>query len=430
MIRRLIQGACLGVFLMISFGAGAQTAISGEKKGAFYNIVVPLNWNGDLVIWNHGYDFNPPTPNPDLGPLAGLQLAQGYAVAASSYQQSQWAVFRTRKDIDRLIEIFEDKVGEPNSIIMNGASLGGIVTADSLERGDEVEDVSGAFVFCGAMAGSRVWDGALDIRLTYDAICGDVAPLPGGATGLPENPGIIDTFAVGLATNTCMGNSTPPEFRTAEQTERLNRFLAVTKIPENFINTDMVFATNGIANLTFDQKKLKGRKGIGNIGVTYDDPDVNANIQRVRPDRKGARKLKKNFTPKGDFEAEDVKIVSLHTDKDGLVLVENQKEYQEVVDSSQLSVGIVTEAVPTHCGFTEAELVGGWEALRGWLAGGSQPSAAVLQGTCLGVQGAGFAGPCRIDPTFVVPDMDGRIPPRGKKHRGKHDDDDRDDDDD
>ncbi len=428
MIRRLIQGTCLGVFLLISFGAAAQTVISGEKKGAFYTIAVPPNWNGDLVIWNHGYDFDPPAPNPSLGPLADVQLAQGYAVAASSYQQSQWAVFRTRKDIDRLIRIFRHKVGEPNSIIMNGASLGGIVTADSLERGNKVEDVAGAFVFCGAMAGSRVWNGALDIRLTYDALCSDVAPIPGGATGLPETPGVIDPTDVALATNACMGTLTPPEFRTAEQTDRLGRFLAVTKIPENFIITDMVFATNGIANLTFDPGKLDGRRGIGNIGVTYDDSGVNASIERVKPNRRGARKLKRNYTPNGDFEAEDVKVVSLHTDKDGLVLVENQKEYQDVVDSAQLSVGIVSEFEPTHCGFTQAELIGGWEALRGWLAGGMQPSAAVLQGTCLGVQAAGFPGPCRIDPTFVIPDMDGRIAPRGKKHRRDDDDSDSDSD--
>ena len=83
---------------------------------------------------------------------------------------------------------------------MTGASLGGIVTADALERADEF-NIDGAFAFCGAMGGSRVWDGAHDIRLSYDAVCGDVAPIPGGATGLPPVPGVIDPFSVAIATN-------------------------------------------------------------------------------------------------------------------------------------------------------------------------------------------------------------------------------------
>ena len=63
-----------------------------------------------------------------------------------------------------------------------------------VERADEVA-VDGAFTFCGAVGGSRVWDGAHDIRLTYDAVCGEVAPIAGGATGLSAVPGVIDPNA-------------------------------------------------------------------------------------------------------------------------------------------------------------------------------------------------------------------------------------------
>jgi hypothetical protein len=415
MIRHLVRSLTVACVLLLAVSANAQvTLVSGEAKDSFYQFAVPADWNGTLVIWNHGYSFIPPGPNPDLGPLVDVQLAQGYAVAASSYSQSQWAVFNTRRDIARMVEAFAKQIGEPSSIIMTGASLGGIVTADALERIDEF-NIDGAFAFCGAMGGSRVWDGAHDIRLAYDAVCSDVAPIPGGATGLPPELGAIDPNAVAIATNTCLGTLTPPQFRTKDQNERLAKFLAVTKIPENFIITDMVFATNGIADLIFDPDKLDGGQGLGNIGVVYDDPDVDATIQRVEADRKAAKKLKRNFTPRGELENEGVKVVSLHTDKDGLVIVENQSEYQGVVDAGNLSVGVVVEAGPTHCGFSPAELVAGWESLRGWLAGAPQPTAGSLQGTCQlieATQGAFFPGPCRIDPTFAIPDMDTRIAPR------------------
>ena len=422
MIRQTVRSLAVAGLLLIAASVQAQvTVISGEAKDSFYQFAVPADWNGALVIWNHGYSFSPVGPNPDLGPLVDVQLAQGYAVAASSYSQSQWAVFNTRRDNARLVEAFVEQVGEPSSIIMTGASLGGIVTADALERGDEFS-VDGAFAFCGAMGGSRVWDGAHDIRLTYDAVCGDVAPIPGGATGLPQVPGVIDPNAVALATNACMGTLTPPDFRTPDQNERLARFLAVTKIPESFIITDMVFATNGIANLIFDPGKLDGGQGLGNIGVVYDDPEVDATIERVKADRKAARELQRNFTPRGELENGNVRIVSLHTDKDGLVIVENQSEYQAVVDAANLTVGVAVEASPTHCGFSPAELVAGWESLRGWLAGAPQPTATSLQGTCQFVeatQGAFFPGPCRIDPTYEIADMDGRIAPRDNTKKRK-----------
>ena len=410
--------------------AQAQTILTGQTKGgAYYTIAVPDPWNGDLVIWNHGYSFSPVSANPDLGPLAVLQLLEGYVVAASSYQQSQWAVFRTRKDIERLVDRFEDLVDEPNNIILTGASLGGIVTADALERAD-IDNVVGAFAFCGAMAGSRTWDGAHDLRLTYDAICGGIpeAAIPGGATGLPAGvPGISLDMVAG-AVNACTGLLQPPGTQTPQQLMNLQKLLNSTQLPPNFIIQDMFFATNGISNLIFDPDKLNGGQGLGNIGVEYSDPDINAVIQRVQADRKAAKKLKKNFTPKGDLDNDDVKIVSIHTDKDGLVIVENEKEYQDVIDADNLTVAVAVEAIPSHCGFQPAELVAGWEALRGWVAGLPQPDAQDLQLTCQGIEAAGlFPGPCRFEPSFVIADMDGRIPARDNTKKPKkekwHDDD-------
>ena len=431
MIKRTSKICGLLAALVLWSGMPANAQLTGQTEGgAFYTIAVPDPWNGDLVIWNHGYDFNPVGPNPDLGPLAPLQLFEGYAVAASSYQQNQWAVFTTREDLQELIEVFEDDVAKPNNIILTGASLGGIVTADALERAD-IDNVVGAYPFCGAMAGSRVWDGALDIRLTYDVICSGVvgpliipADIPGGATGLPEGS-TFTTTDLALAANACFGMLIPPPLfppipRTVDQQARLDRFLAATKIPESFILTDLGFAAFGINNLIFDPRKLNGKQGLSNKKVEYDDPIVDDAIERVRTNRRAAKKLKRNFTPRGDLEEDDVKIVSIHTDLDGLVIVENEKEYQDVVDEDNLTVAIVAEGVPTHCGFTPAELVAGWESLRGWIAGAPQPSAAVIQVTCQAIEGGGmFSGPCRFDPTYVIADMDGRIEPRRKKKRKK-----------
>lgn len=403
--------------------AHAVTELSGFSAGAFFRILVPdgvdppVPWNGDLVIWNHGFSFAPIGPVTDVGPLWELQIAQGYAVAASSYQQSGWAVFKTNNDLREMIDVFKANFGEPDEIILTGGSLGGIVTAAAIETGN-LGNVVGAMPLCGALAGSRNWDGATDIRLYYDVYCsnnlfvGNLMAIPGGAAGLPEGVQIAvlppDEPNLVTLTTLCFGTPFPSPLPFANA--RRIQWEYITGLPSSFLLTDMAFATNGLANLVWDPAKLDGKIGVTNEGVEY-DPIVNDKIERVSPNPGAAVRLAKRYTPTG--RVGDTKIVSLHTDKDGLVIVENEKEYDDVVPDENLTIGVVVEEVPSHCGFNDAEVVAAWESLRGWIGGAPQPSAESLQGTCEFIKESGLAdGPCRIDPTFVIPDMDGRIPPR------------------
>ena len=137
---------------------------------------------------------------------------------------------------------------------------------------------------------------------------------------------------------------------------------------------------------------------------------IDNSIARVSPHPGAENRLIRYFTPTGDVG--DTKIISIHTDKDGLVIVENENEYSSVVPAKNLTVAIVVETVPSHCEFNPAEAIAGWESLRAWIASGQQPSALQIQTTCLAIESPALPGPCRIDPTFVVPDMDERIRPR------------------
>jgi hypothetical protein len=394
-------------------GAGADTVIEGATDGgALVKIQVPTTWNGALVIYNHGFDLGALVPStPDLGPLAPLMLSEGYAVAASSYQQNGWAVYKTRNDLQNLVAVFRANFGEPSEVLVHGFSLGGLVTAQAIERAN-LGNVVGAYPACGAVAGSRSWDGALDLRLVYDAICGNVpgAAIPGGATGLParftQYP--FGQAQLGGALQQCFGLFAPPAFRTPDQVGRLQRFKDETDLPENFIATDMGFAVLALSDLIFDPAKLDGRQGMGNIGVAYEDAAIDASITRVAAHPGGARRHQRNYTPNGDVGG--VKVVSIHTDGDGLVIVEQEQPYRDAVDPGNLTLAIVNEAGNTHCGFNPPELIAGWESLRGWVAGGPQPSAASIQGTCTAIAGSPI--PCRFDPSYVVPSMDDRVPPR------------------
>src|SRR5512143_518503 len=219
-MKRSRPGIAFLALLLVSLPglAIANSEITGSTDGgAYYKIVVPDPWNGDLVIWNHGFSLAPPAPVNDLGPLAELQLLEGYAVAASSYQQAGWALFRTRNDLQNLVRVFKDISGTPKRLFLTGGSLGGLVTVAAIE-GANIGNVAGAFSFCGAVAGSRNWDAALDLRLIYDAVCADVpgAAIPGGAEGLPLRASFTQTD-LRLAVDACTGILTPPAVRTPGQ---------------------------------------------------------------------------------------------------------------------------------------------------------------------------------------------------------------------
>ena len=408
-IRRVVLLTLLAAALLCAPTlAQVEVIASVSPRGVPYTIAVPPTWNGGLVIWNHGFSLTPSGVPVDLGPLQELQLLEGFAIAASGYSQIGWAVFKTVADLEELYGIFVAGVGTPNRVYLTGASLGGLVTVQAIEQAD-VGNVVGAMPICGALAGSRNWDAGLDVRLIYDAICDDVpgAAIPGGPTGVAFPPMLTPTDTV-TAANVCFGHDLPQ--RTPAQQARLDKFLAVAQIPQSFISTSLgFFATFAMADLVFDPQKLAGGIGTGNRNVDYGDAQINADIQRVGPQGNRRQLLRKNYTPNGRVGR--TKIVSIHTDKDGLVIVENESEYASVVPRGNFTVGVVQEALPSHCGFSTSETIAAWETLRGWVAGDPQPSALTLQVMCLALQ-PGFGGACRFNPAFQVPDMDGRVRPR------------------
>src|SRR5450432_25889 len=152
------------------FGAStaqAERVLTGTTaSGAYYRIAVPDTWkSGDsLILFQHGLTFDSTDPTPSLGPLADLQLSEGYAIAASSYSQRAWALFTAPDDNAQLLTVFKQQVGSPGAIIPYGGSLGGLI-ALKLAEDPRFAPVPGVYSACPPAAGSRVWDTAIDLRL-------------------------------------------------------------------------------------------------------------------------------------------------------------------------------------------------------------------------------------------------------------------------
>ena len=79
-------------------GAASADSSSGHFTGTLpdgttWIADMPVNWNGILLLYNHG--FGPLTPADAPDPTtAGALLARGYALAGSSYDpsSSEWAL--------------------------------------------------------------------------------------------------------------------------------------------------------------------------------------------------------------------------------------------------------------------------------------------------------------------------------------------------
>ena len=135
---------------------------TGELNGVTYKIKVPVNWNGKLLMYAHGYVRNDP---PTLVPFEteiifgdsileeGL-LARGYALAASSYSNAGWAVKEAIKETKKLTEYFAKRVRKPEHTILWGSSMGSVVTLKSIEEYADIYD--GAIVFSHIGAGTTL----------------------------------------------------------------------------------------------------------------------------------------------------------------------------------------------------------------------------------------------------------------------------------
>jgi pimeloyl-ACP methyl ester carboxylesterase len=113
----------------------------------------PANWNGTLLIYSHGYIPGPALPAPQEAPnnTAADLLAQGYALAGSSYSRPGWALATAAADQLATVSAVQALIGPTRHVIAVGNSMGGLITGQLAERaGDRID---GALASCGLMVG-------------------------------------------------------------------------------------------------------------------------------------------------------------------------------------------------------------------------------------------------------------------------------------
>jgi pimeloyl-ACP methyl ester carboxylesterase len=130
-----------------------------SSTGAAYLICMPDNWNGDLLLFAHG--FVPPGNTPvivdnTIGDkmISEIATSLGYAFATTSYRTNGLAIATGADDLLDLAMIFPavtDK--DPSHILLVGASEGGLITALAMEKYPQYFD--GGLATCGPVGDFR-----------------------------------------------------------------------------------------------------------------------------------------------------------------------------------------------------------------------------------------------------------------------------------
>ncbi len=152
-----------------------------DSEGAFVLIATPQPWNGHLVLHAHGGPLlGAPRPErvaEDLQRWA-VMLKAGYAWAGTSFRQGGVAVRSAAEDTERLRRLFVQHVAVPRRTLLHGQSWGAGVAAKAAEM--FTADATGRRPYDAVLltsgvlgGGTRSYDFRLDLRVIYQALCGN-----------------------------------------------------------------------------------------------------------------------------------------------------------------------------------------------------------------------------------------------------------------
>lgn len=394
----LVVLAAMGLgALPVAHAQATTTTHTGTLvDGATWQIRVPADWNGTLLLYSHGYRA-PGSPNPaqDVSDpvTGGWLLDHGFALAGSSYASTGWAVKEALADQTAVLDEFEARVGRPRQTIAWGDSLGGMVTAGLVQRVPGRLD--GALPGCGVVGGAvAIWNQALDSVFAFKVL---LAPDPAlQLVHITDPAANLDlarrTLAAAQATGAGRArlalvaalNNTPgwadptaPEpAPDAYATRQLNQYAlmnATFPFPFAFrAELEARAGGNPSWNLGVDYaRQLQRSVDRDEVEALYAQAglDLDADLRtlnrarRIAPDLDAVGYAIRNIAFNGRLGG--VPVLSLHTTGDPLVVVQQERAYAQAVRAAG-DAGLLRQAFVHRAGhraFTPAERIAALQAL-------------------------------------------------------------------
>lgn len=171
----------------------------GVHGGAGYRIEVPKSWNGELVLYCHGYRGYIPELTVTNPSIRQYLVNNGFAWAASSYRTNGYDVKTGVIDTHALTKFFNGLVGKPKRTYIIGHSMGGHITGVAIEQYPKSFD--GALPMCGVMGDCELFDFFLDYHVVAQW-------LTETNVGFPFPPDYTTVIIPQMKTE--LGGATPP----------------------------------------------------------------------------------------------------------------------------------------------------------------------------------------------------------------------------
>ena len=391
----LLTGACLlGTMPAHAAIAGGPISLDGSLGRAPYSIRVPARWNGTLILYSHGYVIpGQPNPAPDVAntPAGEWLAAHGYALAASAYSSTGWAVREGEHDGMALLAYFAAHVGRPSRTIAWGHSLGGLITANLVQR--YPGSFAGALPMCGVLGGSvGAWNLQLDAAFAFKTLLAPRLPLAVVGIRSPLLNLVTAGRALTAAQRTAAGRarlslvaalsgvpgwydpSAPAPTDQATRERAQYQWLSTIDLPFFFaLRADIEARAGGnpswntgvdyAAQLAASSQRAEVRALYRQAGLSLDaDLGTLRAAPRIAANAKAVRYLRRYTIFDGSL---GLPVLTLHTTGDGLVPVSDERAYASVVGAAGHAALLRQAYIARagHCTFTDAEMLAAFQAL-------------------------------------------------------------------
>jgi fermentation-respiration switch protein FrsA (DUF1100 family) len=349
------------------------TRLWGVHGGAGYRVEVPQNWNGDLVLYAHGFRGGGLELTVSNPPIRQYLITHGYAWAASSYATNGYDVTQGVKDTHDLGTLFNGLVANPNRVYFTGTSMGGHITGVAIEQYRNA--YVGAMPMCGVMGDNKLFDYFVENHLTAHVLAGLDVPFPFpadySATTVPQLkaafggalfPQVLTPLGVqwaGVVEN-LSGGKRPmfdPGFRFAPTGGNFLLTQGVGSQEGTRTNVDTVYQIDADPALSSDEITL-------NNDVLRIDLDPQA---RREQGLAGVPAIAGSFT---------IPVLSMHTLGDLFVPFSMEQIYARRAAENGVADLLVTRAIRdvNHCGFNTVEMEHGFADLVRWVVDGVKPA--------------------------------------------------------
>lgn len=365
----------------------AQSHFAGAiGPGSFYEIDVPAAWNGDLVLYAHGIvqadePVAPPANQDGYPLLRAALLAQGFAVAASSFSSNGWSLDDAVRRTHQLRGIFTSKAGRPQRIFLVGHSMGALAIVKLVERYPGL--YHGALPMCGPLGGAQAeLQYAGDARVTFDFYFPGL--LPGAPFDVPAGTQFLTPFDPGgpsllfLQVFTALSGNPAAAFQWAtaaglpfaNATELGNSALYVVGFVLRYTN-DFIERVNG--KIPYDNRQTSYQVNVSDpVTNAYLSSLLNGGVQRFDADRAALNYYSRNYAPTGRI---GVPVLTLHTTRDAAIPFGHEALFASAVADAGRSDLLVQRPIDRwgHCAFTPAEVQAALSDLIWWVTTGQKP---------------------------------------------------------